>query len=344
MDENESGKMKIRRFARRVLIATATFWAIARSALAADPITIGVVASQGGAPVFLAQALGFFAAEGLDANVVQFTAAHQLSAAAATGDIDFGSTGINAPLCVFANEGQVRIIGSGGDERPGFRTVAFIVSNNAYAAGLHGFRDLRGHSVATTQFGGAFQYDISLILKKYGLPEDSVRIVGLQTNGNVASAISGGQVDVAVQSTANVYALVNPGKAKVLGWVSDELGTQQTAVVFTTGRMATEHLDIVRRFLDAFRKGGATWDHAFMDANGNRKDQPDASRIIGIVATALNQPPASVGNGIGYFDPQARLSLSSLQDMLDWLYAQRMIKTRMDATSLVDPRVAVIAK
>jgi len=81
-----------------------------------------------------------------------------------------------------------------------------------------------------------------------------------------------------------------------------------------------------------------------MDADGNRKDQPDAPRMIDIVATALNQPAASVGNGIGYFDPQARLSLSSLQDMLDWLYAQRMIKMRMEATSLVDQRVAIIAK
>jgi len=309
-------------------------------ALAKDSITIGTVASGGGASIFVAAARGYFAEDGLDAKIVQFTAAHQLSTAAATGDIDFGSTGINAPLCVFANEGKVRIIGSGGEEHPGFHTVGFVVSNKAYAQGLHGLRDLGGHSIATTQYGGAFQYDIDIALEKYRIPASTVRILGLQTNGNVASAIGGGQVDAAVQSASNVYALVDPGKARVLGWVGDELGNRQTAVVFTTGRLAKDHPDIVRRFLDGFRKGGAAWDRAFVDANGNRQNQPEAEIMTSIVATALNLPPAAIAKGIGYFDPQARLNLSDFQDMLDWLYRQGMIKTQMEASALIDSRFA----
>lgn len=323
----------------RFLVAAAAF-ALAGPALALDRITVGTVASSGGASIFVAEALGYFAANGLDAKLVQFSAAHELSTAAAAGDIDFGSTGINAPLCVFANEGKVRIIGSGGEEHAGFRTVGFIVSNKAYAEGLHGLGDMKGHSIATTQFGGAFQYDIDLALKKYGIPADTVRILGLQTNGNIASAISGGQVDAAVQSTSGVYALVNPGKAKVLGWVGDELGHRQTAVVFTTGPMAKDHPDIVRGFLDAFRKGGVAWDRAFTDANGNRENQAQAQDMINIVAAALNLPPGAIADGVGYFDPEARLKIGDFQDMLDWLYQQGMIKTRMVATALIDGRFA----
>jgi NitT/TauT family transport system substrate-binding protein len=321
----------------------ASVLALASPALALDRITIGTVASTGGASIFVAQALGYFAATGLDAKIVQFSAAHELSTAAAAGDIDFGSTGINAPLCVFANEGKIRIIGSGGEEHPGFHTVGFVVSNKAYGEGLHGLRDLGGHSVATTQFGGAFQYDIDLAAKKYGIPAKTVRILGLQTNGNIASAIGGGQVDAAVQSSSGVYALADAGKAKVLGWVGDELGNQQTAFTFTTGTMAKDHPDIVRRFLDGFRQAGADWDRAFMDANGNRQNQPEAEKMIAVVATTLNLPPAAIAKGIGYFDPEARLKLADLQNMLDWLYEQSMIKTKMDAPSLIDPRFASIA-
>jgi NitT/TauT family transport system substrate-binding protein len=327
----------------RFLLAAAML-ALAWPAFALDRITVGTVASGGGAPIFVAEALGYFAANGLDAKVVQFSAAHQLSTAAAAGDIDFGSTGINAPLCVFANEGKVKIIGSGGEEHPGFSTVGFIVSNKAYAEGLHGLRDLGGHSIATTQFGGAFQYDIDIALKKYRIPENTVRILGLQTNGNIASAISGGQVDAAVQSTSGVYALVNPGKARVLGWVGEELGDRQTAVTFTTGAMAKDHPDIVRRFLDSFRKGGASWDRAFMDATGNRADQPEAENMISILAAALDLPPVALAKGIGYFDPEARLQLADFQDMLDWLYQQGMIKTPMAASALIDSRFALMAQ
>ena len=325
------------------LLLSASLLALAWPALALDRITVGTVASAGGASIFVAEALGYFNADGLDAKIVQFSAAHELSTAAAAGDIDFGSTGINAPLCVFANEGKVRIIGSGGEEHPGFRTVGFVVSNKAYGEGLHGLRDLGGHSVATTQFGGAFQYDIDLALKKYSIPENTVRILGLQTNGNIASAISGAQVDAAVQSTSGVYALVNSGKAKVLGWVGDELGNQQTAFTFTTGAMAKDHPDTVRRFLDGFRKAGAAWDRAFMDANGSRGDQPEAEKMVGIVAAALNLPPDAIAKGIGYFDPEARLNLADLQDLLDWLYQQGMIKAKMDAPSLIDSRFASTA-
>jgi NitT/TauT family transport system substrate-binding protein len=317
---------------------------LASPALALDRITIGTVASTGGASIFVAEALGYFAANGLEAKLVQFAAAHELSTAAAAGNIDFGSTGINAPLCVFANEGKIRIIGSGGEEHPGFHTVGFVVSNKAYGEGLRGLRDLGGHSVATTQFGGAFQYDIDLALKKYGIAEKTVRILGLQTNGNIASAISGGQVDAAVQSSSGVFALADAGKAKVLGWVGDELGNRQTAFTFTTGAMAKDHPDIVGRFLDSFRKAGAAWDRAFMDANGARQDQPDAEKMIAVVATTLSLPPAAIAKGIGYFDPEARLKLADLQNMLDWLYEQSMIKTKMDAPSLIDPRFTSIAR
>lgn len=327
----------------RLLLGVAMF-AFAGPALAGDRITIGTVASTGGASIFVADALGYFAANGLDVKLVQFSAAHELSTAAAAGDIDFGSTGINAPLCVFAYEGKVRIIGSGGEEHPGFRTVGFVVSNKAYEEGLHGLRDLGGHSVATTQFGGAFQYDIDLALKKYAIPEKTVRVLGLQTNGNIASAISGGQVGAAVQSSSGVYALANAGKGKVLGWVGDELGNQQTAFTFVTGAMAKDHPEIVRRFLDGFRKAGAAWDRAFTDANGNRQDQPDAAKMIGVVAKTLNLPPDAIAKGVGYFDPEARLKLADLQDLLDWLYQHGMIKTKMDAPSLIDSRFAAIAQ
>ena len=104
--------------------------------------------------------------------------------------------------------------------------------------------------------------------------------------------------------------------------------------------MAKEHPDIVRRFLAAFAKGGATWDAASFDAEGKRKNQPDADEMIGIVAKALNEPPAVVARGVGYFDPQNRIALSNIQDVLDWYQANGKIKTHMDATALIDQRFA----
>jgi len=315
-----------------------------RPAAATDKIKIGTVHSQGGASAFVAKAKGYFKEEGLDADLVLFNSAAPIAVAAASGDIDFGSTALTAAFCNLAYQGTLKIIAAGGWERHGFQTIGFIVSNQAYAKGLRSFKDLKGHSVGITQLGTPLEYDLSRVLKKHHIPDSDVKIVPLQSNQNVASAVKGGEVDVGVQTVANVFPLVQRGDAKLLGWAVDELGGGQSTVTFTTGKMAQEHPDIVKRFLKAFAKGGATWDKAFLDAHGNRKDQPSAQEMIDIVAKTLGEKPEVVARGVGYFDPENRIVVSDLQDLLNWYQAHGKIKDHIDAQKLLDKRFVIEAK
>ncbi len=337
-----------RRFtARAIVITAAALLALglgASQGKAADAIRVGVVHSQGGASAFVAEAKGFFKDEGLDAKLTLFHSAAPIAVAAAAGDIDFGSTALTAAFCNLAFSGKLRIIAAGGWERPGFQTIGFLVSNQAYAAGLHSFKDLKGHSVGITQLGTPLEYDLARILEKYGIGLKEVRVLPLQSNPNVASALKGGQIDVGVQTVANIYPLIGRGDAKLLGWVADELGGGQSTVTFTTAAMAKNHPDIVRRFLKAFRKGGAVWDSGFVDAKGARKDQPNAPELIDIVAKKLGEKPATVARGIGYFDPQDRIVLKDLQGVLDWYESVGMIKQHMDANALLDKRFVIFAE
>jgi NitT/TauT family transport system substrate-binding protein len=311
---------------------------------AADKIKIGTVKSQGGASVFVAAAKGYFKDQGLDPEIVTFTSAAPIAVAVAAGDIDFASTALTAAFCNLAAQGTLKIIASGGWERPGFQTIGFLVSNQAYAAGLHAFKDMKGHSVGITQLGTPLEYDLARILKKYGIAFGDMRVVPLQSNQNVASALKGGEIDTGVQTVANIYPLVQRGDAKLLGWVADELGAGQSTVTFTTGKIAKDHPDTVQRFLKAFAKGGATWDSGFLDAQGNRKDQPNAPELIGIVAKALDESPEVLARGIGYFDPENRIILSDLQDVLDWYQSNGKIKDHLDASALIDKRFVIEAK
>ncbi|HEX3972481.1 MAG TPA: ABC transporter substrate-binding protein [Stellaceae bacterium] len=336
-----------RRLSISLLAAGAAACAVAFGAqpsAAADKIKIGVVKSQGGASVFVADAKGYFKEEGLDAQVVTFTSAAPIAVATAAGDVDFSSTALTAAFCNLAYQGTLKIIASGGWERPGFQTIGFLVSNQAYAAGLHSFKDMKGHSAGITQLGTPLEYDLGRILKKYGIAMSDIKIVPLQSNQNVASALKGGEVDTGVQTVANVYPLVERGDAKLLGWVADELGPGQSTVTFTTGKMTKEHPDIVKRFLKAFAKGSAAWDSAFLDKNGKRADQPNAPEMVGIVAKALGEKPDVIARGIGYFDPENRIILSDLQGVLDWYQSNGKIKDHMQADKLVDKRFVIEAK
>jgi NitT/TauT family transport system substrate-binding protein len=332
---------------RLLAAVTAAIVALALNAqpgAAADKIKIGTVHSQGGASVFVALAKGYFKEQGLDAELVFFNSAAPISVAAASGDIDFGTTALTAAFCNLANQGTLKIIASGGWEWPGFQTIGFLVSNQAYAAGLHSFKDMKGHKVGVTQLGTPLEFDLARVLEKNGLTTSDVQILPLQSNQNVASALKGGEIDAGVQTVANIYPLVERGDAKLLGWVVDALGVNQSTVTFTSAKMIKDHPDDVKRFLAALAKGGATWDAAFMDAQGKRANQPSAPEMIDIVAKALDERPDVISRGVGYFDPQNRIIMADTQAVLDWYHANGKIKDKMKAENLIDKRFAIEAK
>jgi len=151
----------------------------AQSGSAADQIRIGTVQSEGGATAFVAAAKGYFKDEGLDAIIVQFPSAAPIAVAVASGDIDIGSTALTAAFCNLASQGKLRVIAAGGWERPGFQTIGFLVSNQAYDAGLRSFKDAREHSAGITQLGTPLQYALARILQKYGIPPSAVRVIPL---------------------------------------------------------------------------------------------------------------------------------------------------------------------
>jgi NitT/TauT family transport system substrate-binding protein len=309
---------------------------------AADHVKIGVVRSMGGAPLYVAQDMGFYKDEGLDAELVWFDAAQPVAVAAASGDVDFGSTGMTAAFLNLAAQGTLKIIGAGTWEHKGFQSIGFMVSNQAYAAGVHSIKDLAGHSVGLTQVGTPLHFNIAMALEKSGVDLKSVRIVPLQSNPNVASALKGGQIDAAVQTSANIYPLIERGDAKLLGWASDFIEGQSEAT-FANTKFANEHPDTVKKFMTAFRKAEVTWDAGFVDKDGKRADQPSGKKLMEIASKNLGAPPDVLAKGIPYYDPQSRVALADVQRSIDWYYAQGMIKEKLDAASLVDKRFALFA-
>jgi NitT/TauT family transport system substrate-binding protein len=315
----------------------------ANAARAADQIKIAVVSSLSSAPILVADAKGYFKDEGLDPEFIHFDSAQPVAVAVAAGDIDFGSTGLTGAFFTLANNGVLKLIGAGTWERKGFQGLGLIVSNQAWDSGVKSIDALKGHSVAITQLGTALHYNLYLMLQKHGVDLKDVRVLPLQSNPNVASAITGGQADGAMLSSGNAYSLINKNDAHLLGWLGDEIGEAQGDGTYTSAKDAKDRPDVVQHFLAAFRKGEATWDAAFLDANGKRADQPAAPEMISIVAKGLGVSDEVVRLGAPYFDPQARVSVRDVQGALDWYFAQGMLKTQIDARAITDFRFAIEA-
>ena len=307
----------------------------------AESIKIGIVQTLAVGPVFVAQERGYFAAEGFAAELDYFDAAQPIAVAVASGDIDFGMTGMSAAFYNLAGQGVLRIIAAGNREMPGFKNAGYIASNRAYDAGLTALQNLAGHSVAVTQVGSQLHYDLGLAAEKYHLDLQSIRVLALQSNTNMSTALAGGQVDVGVFPVTPAMQLIAHGDAKLLGWVGDEMPYGQPNTVFAATKTAGERRAAVDRFLRALRKGARDYHDAFADANEQRHDGPTASQVLALLAKYTHQQPEDIRIAIPWLDADLRLDAADVRHQIEWFRAQGQLKGDVKDHEIIDARYVV---
>ena len=313
---------------------------IVSSETQAEPIKVGVVKLGTSGPVFIAQEKGFFAAEGLTAEIVLFDAAQPVAVAVASGDVEFGVAPLTAGLYSLGGQGAVRIIGALHRYVPGFRGVAYLASTRAYDAGLKSVKDLAGHSVAVTQVGSGYHYSLALVAEKYGIDLKNMRVLFLQSNPNIASALTGNQADAGLLATTPATPLIERGEAKLLGWVDDETPWQNGAV-FANAKVIHDHPETIEKFLRAFRQGARLYHDAFTGPDDRPRVGPSAAEIAGIVVKYTGEPVAQAIQGGAYIDPDARLDVKDVLRQIEWYKAQGMLKPDVNGDQILDMRYVV---
>jgi NitT/TauT family transport system substrate-binding protein len=321
-------------------LAGALFAGGALPALAAEPITIGLLKSAGSTAVYLAQDKGYFAAEGLDAKFEFFDAAQPIAVAAVAGGIDIGSVGTSAGMFSLGAQGVLKLIGGQSREFPGFQTLAFLESNQAYAAGIKSFSQLGGRSVAVAQVGSGSHYSVTLIAAKYNVPLDSIKILPLQSISNQLSALAGGQADFAVIAGTPSLPAINRGDVRLMGWVGDQ-APWQIGAIFTSTKEDNEKHALIEKFLRAFRKGAQEYHDAFAGPDEKRRDGPTAPEVMAVMAKYTGQPVDQLKQAIAYIDPQGRLDLQDMQRQIDWFHSQNLLKGAPKIDDMIDKSVVV---
>ncbi len=309
----------------------------------AEPIKIGVVRVVAFAPVYIAQERGYFAAEGVPAEIVPFDAAQPVAVAVTAGSIDFGVAALTAGFYNLAGQGKLKIIAAAASEAPGFHNQAYLVSTRApTAASLHSVKDLPGHSLAVTGIGAPPVYVVGgLAAEKYGFDFKSVRLNFLQSIPNIISATVGGQSDVTVSAlTGGIAALIERGSLRVMTWVGDDTPWQFGAA-FTSTKALAERRDTVERFLRAYRRAAHDCAEAFGDADGRRRDGPTAPEIFAILAKYTNQSIDEIKLSVPHLDPGARLDTRDVLHQVAWYKSQGMVKPEVEGETVMDKGAVV---
>lgn len=299
---------------------------------------MGVLKVASSAPLYLAQDMGLFAAQGLSVEFVNFESGQAVAVAVVAGDVDVGVTGLTAGLYNLAARGEMRVVAGFHREAPGFRVLGYFASRQAYAAGLTSLKDLPGHSIAITTIGSTTHYAVGLLAEKYGFPISSVRIVPAQTISNSVTMVLGNKTDAGLVPSTLTNEATEHG-AKLLGWVGDET-PWQIGSVFVATKTADQRGDMVRRLLRALGQAARAYHDAFTGPGEARRDGPTAPADLAIIAKYVGEPPARLDLELPYVDPALRINLKDVAHQIAWYKAHGMVRGDITVDTLVDKRYA----
>ncbi len=302
-------------------------------------IAISATASLASSPMFLAADLGYFREEGFDVDFKWFDAAQPVAVAVASGDAQFGITGLGAGLYNMASGKAIRIIAGGAREAPGYSTGAYFVSNEAWAKGLRNLENLRGKSFGLTTVGSPYQFSLALLADKLGFPLSDITQVPLQSFTNVLVAIKGQRVDAGLLNSFIALPAEKRGDGKIIGWVGDSTPWQLSAVLTST-ELATKQPETVARFLRAYRKGAATFHDAFMAKGANTQAQRDA--LLPILEKYSRLEREQVVVSLNYVERDGALDVEDVKRQIAVWKRMGMVNADITAEMALDP--ALLAK
>jgi len=332
----------MRGFFKAILLGAGMLSLIAAGAPAGEltKIKIGVLKVSACGPVFFAQEKGYFAKEGLEAELIPSDQPILVPQGVLSGDFDFGMSAMSAGFFNSAGQGAMRIIAADGDESPGFRGLVVVASNAAYEKGLKSLKDLAGHSFAITSAGSLQQYDLSIIADKYNFAYSSMKMVPVGSFANMVSAVVGGSADSAIPAVSVSRKSLAANTMQKLAWVSDEL-TMQIAVIMTSGKHADQDPDLVNRFLRVYRMGLKDYHDAFIGPDERPQDGPTAPAMYQLLAKYTDVPVETMKIGLVHLDIDGRLNVADVMNQIAWYKSQGMVRPEVDGTKIVDKRYVI---
>jgi len=282
------------------------------------PVTleIGQVGGISDAAIYIAQAKGYFKAEGITLDSQKFASAAQMVAPLGTGELQVGGGATSAGLFNAIGRGVgMFIVADKGNLDPGHGYEAIMVRKEL-AGVIKGPKDLTGRTVALSALDIGPEVTLDTYLRTGGLTEKDVHVVTVSFP-DMLQALKNGSIDAGVPIEPFVSRITAAGVASIL--VRDDSVTpgHQTAVLLFSEKFAKQR-DLAVRFMKAYIQGARFYNDAFV-----KKDAAKRTEAIAILAKATNIDAAlfdaMVMPGI---NPSGKVNLDSLTMIENWFVAK----------------------
>jgi NitT/TauT family transport system substrate-binding protein len=198
------------------------------------------------APAWVTKEAGFFAAEGLDVELVRVGGSTRMVAAMLGGSAPMIQAGASAALAANVAGSDVVIIAATGTVSP-FRLMARPEIKQP--------SDLKGKKAGITTFGSTSDQVVRMALKQFNLePSKDVAILTLGAQPEAFAALQHGAVQVAALTYPLYPKAAKMGMRELVNFA--ELGFEDVnGPVITTRTFVSQQRDTALRFMRAFIRG-----------------------------------------------------------------------------------------
>lgn len=220
-----------------VVIAIGAFFFLGGSG---ETVTIGYLPSDHDAALFVADAQGKYAENGINTKLVQFNNGGDLMTAMASGDVDVGYVGITPVLSSIAKGVPVKVISAAQIEGSGI-----VVAKDS---GISSVSDLAGKKIATPG-----EASIQHMLLTYYLNENGMDIKDLKVSAmkvpSMNDALKTGKIDGMITFEPYV-SIAEKNGAKVLAGSQDILPEHPCCVVVASDKFLESHPNETAKILE----------------------------------------------------------------------------------------------
>lgn len=299
-------------------VALAAVGVVATAANAADKVTIGTVSAISDAGMFVADAKGYFAKEGIAAEFIAFDSGAKMIPPLGSGEIDVGAGSVSPGLYNATARGiAIKMVADKAGNIPGHAFQVLMVRKALIDDGsVKSLKDLKGRKVAISAAASADISTFNQAMKSAGLGFDDVEKVYMGFPQHIA-AYQNGAIDASITTEPTVSAIVKLGTA-VRFKGNDEFypGAQIGAVLYSSD-FGSKRPEVAKRFLVAYLKGVRDFNAA---VNDGKIAGPGADEIINILVKYSNVKNPEVLKAINahWCDPNGELRLKSLET--DWAF------------------------
>lgn len=305
-------------------------------AQAADKVSVAVVNASSDAALFIADAKGYYKAEGIEAEFVSFDTGAKMVAPLGAGQLDIGGGAASAGLYNAVDRGiKIKIVADKAHNVKGAGFQAFMVRKDLIESGkVKSFADLKGMKVAITGAGGSDASVLNEAMKNSGLTYNDVEKVYLGFPQH-AVAFQNGAIAASISTEPTVSRIVELGAAVRFKGNDEFYPNAQTATILMSGDFAEKRPEVAKRFMKAYLRAVREFNASIV--NG-RIAGPGADEMVKILAkySVIKDETTLRSMIVHGTDPDGKLNVESLKKDLAFFKEQGDVTGKVTVEQVLD--------